>query len=60
MFAGPFPDLIDALEIVPGKFVEAGSPRAVIIHYKKDGTDDIIYEWFQPRTGIPRWRRVDA
>jgi hypothetical protein len=46
MTDGPFPTLIEALEIVPE------SKLSKIIRFNENGTDDIIYSW-----NIDHWER---
>lgn len=45
MFHGPFPVLLDALEIVP----EKESPCPYIIRFNLDGTDEELYVWRKDR-----------
>ncbi len=43
MFAGPFPTLAEALDVVPEEKLEAW-----IIRFNKDGTEDFLYRWWKP------------
>lgn len=62
MFAGPFPRVESALEVVPEKarsLTEIAQGRTpVIVRFNLDGTDEVIYRWYVSRTGTPCWRRA--
>ena len=54
MFAGPFPNLRDALESVPEENRIANT--ASVIRFNEDGTEEVLYRWY-PIAGIwKRWR----
>lgn len=59
MFHGPNPDVRKMLNEVPptDPVIPDNTLDAVIVRFNKDGTDEVIYRWFVPRTGIPRWKR---
>jgi len=60
MFAGPFPELEQALDCVPSlNTVEdlARREKACVIRFNLDGTDEVLYRWTHPRTGPGKWKR---
>lgn len=44
MFAGPFPSVFDALEVVPQEAAGV-APPTYLIHFLADGTEEIVYRW---------------
>jgi hypothetical protein len=51
MFAGPTPNLEDMLNIIP----QEEEREAYIIRFNPNGTDDILYRWWQKKEV---WKRV--